>query len=328
MELIEKTFNKEDVEVLFDMYKNSIVKHPYLNPYNIYARNLFLPFKFKVLSIKNRGYIMSTSYNYLFRTFYYPGIFNDESLYKDIYIKLKYKKFAHGYAMSKTLHFYIDSQVLMSVYDQAYNSLNRDIFVDVIYDNNVKRNKSMRHRINYNMKKAIQGGIKVYFMDKMEPYLFREWYDNCYTYAYNNKPPFMYSQLHNYTNYLLERNLEKFIIAKLDDRVIGAIAILMDQYSNIGWFNLEAIGSEGRDKGAGYLLMDTAINVINEHSKVFELYGKSYSDQDSKHMGILNFKKVFGREVEIPYFHSNTTFNKFTNNLISLRRRMIYNGKQ
>lgn len=328
MQLIEKTFNKEDVEVLFDMYKNSIVKHPYLNPYNIYARNLFLAFKFKVLSIKNHGYIMSTNQNYLFRTFFYPGIFNDENLYKDIYITLKHKKFVHGFAMSKTLHFYTDSQALLSVYDQVYNSLNRDVFVDVIYDNSVKRNRSTRHRINNNMKKAIESGIRIYFMDKMEPYIFREWYTNCYTYAYNNKPPFTYSQLHNYTNYLLERNLQKFIIAKLDDRVVGAIAILMDQYSNIGWFNLEAIGSEGREKGAGYLLMDTAINVINEYNKVFELYGKSYSDLDSKHIGILNFKKVFGTEIEIPYFLSNTPFNRFTNNFISLGRRIIQNEKQ
>jgi len=317
MNIKNETLSEDNIEVLFDIYKTSLFRHPYLNPYNLYRRKLNLGFKLKLLLFKDQGYVAYISQRFLFNTYLLPGIIDSLESYIDIYSFLK-RKFV--YNISNIIHFYINSKELLDIYMREFRSLDQDIFIDVIYDSNVRLNKAQRHRIHINLKKAIQNGIKVRFIQHLESDSFREWYNNCYTYAYDNEPPFTYSQLYEYTQYLLEHDLEKFTIAEVDGKILGGIGILMDQYSNIAWYNLGAICKEGREKGAGYLLMNTAIEVVRENGKIFELYGKSKFDQDSKHVGIFEFKKIFGREVEIPYYSSNNFIVKLLRLFSALKR--------
>ncbi|MFP3260980.1 MAG: hypothetical protein RXQ22_08885 [Sulfolobus sp.] len=56
--------------------------------------------------------------------------------------------------------------------------------------------------------------------------------------------------------------------------------------------------------------MEKAIEIVTEKGKIFELYGKNKSDRDPKHVGIFEFKKVFGQEVKIHYYSSNNFVEK------------------
>ncbi|QXJ28554.1 hypothetical protein J5U23_01423 [Saccharolobus shibatae B12] len=318
MKLTEGDISEENVGELHDVYKQGVVKHSYLNPINLYLRKSFLGWKIKILKIRDQGYIAFINQRSFFNTFLFPGIFNNLDLYDKLYLIVKNKKFSYMY-ISNIIHFYIDSQKVLNVYNQIFNGLSRESFIDVIYDNNVKRNKQTRHRININLKKAKEKNVRIYLLQQLNADLFKEWYNNCYLYTYDNKPPFPYSKLYSYTEGLLRNNLQKFIIAKVDDKVVGGIAILMDEYSNIAWYNLGAICKEGRESGAGYLLTDTAIKLVSEQNKILELYGKSVSDHDPKHENIFNFKKVFGREIEIPYF---SYINPLLNSIIKLIRKI------
>jgi|GEM_PF-1448050 len=325
MNVKEEIFNDDNIETLFNIYKNSSFRHPYLNPYNLYQRKLNLGFKLKVLTFNDQGYMAYISQKFLVNTFLLPGIINSSELYKYAYSFLK-RKFIDNIHSFNTIHFYIDSQELLSLYIKEFNFLDQDLFIDVIYDNNVKWNSQIRHRAHIKIKKAIQSGVKIRFLKPSETDLLREWYEKCYTYAYDNKPPFAYSQIQEYTKYLLEHDLEKFIIAELDHKILGGTAILMDKYSNIAWYNLGAICKEGREKGVGDLLMNEAINIVKENGKIFELYGKSVYDLDKKHIGIFEFKKNFGREIEIPYFSYKNFIIRFMEFATSLRRRINNDG--
>jgi N-acetylglutamate synthase-like GNAT family acetyltransferase len=307
MKIKNETPSEDNIEVIFDIYKTSLIKHPYLNPYNLYRRKLNLGLNIKLLCFKDRGYVAYISPKFLFNTYLLPGITDSLESYVDLYSFLK-KEFL--YTVSNTIHFYINSEEVLETYTKEFRSLNHDTFEDVVYDSNVKLNKAKRNRIHINLKKAIQNGVKVRIVQHLESDSFREWYDNCYTYAYDNRPPFTYTQLYEHTQYLLEQYLEKFIIAEVDGKILGGIGILMDHYSNIAWYNWGAICKEGREKGAGYVLMEKAIEIVTEKGKIFELYGKSKSDRDPKHVGIFEFKKVFGQEVKIPYYSSNNFVEK------------------
>jgi len=57
--------------------------------------------------------------------------------------------------------------------------LDHDTIVDVIIDGNVRLNKAQRHRIHINLKKAIQNGVKVLFIQNSESDSFRDHQEDC-----------------------------------------------------------------------------------------------------------------------------------------------------
>ena len=302
LEIVEEHIDSESIDELYDIYKRGLVRHPYLHPVNLYLRKQHLGWKFKVLKAKDQGYLAFTSH-LLYNNLFLPGIFNELDLYYRAYLIARKRKFSPIY-VSSTTHFYVDSEAVLKIYERTFDDLAKERFIDVVYDSKVRWSKQSRHRIHVNLKKAKEKGVKVGVLERMDADMFKEWYTNCYQYAYEGNPPFTYSQLHGYTEGLLEEGLEKFIVATLDDKVVGGFAVLMDEYSSVAWYNLGAVCREGRDVGAGYLLVTTAIDLVKEQNKVLELYGKGLSDSDPKHEGIFNFKRVFGREVEIPYFYN------------------------
>ena len=320
VKIIEEHINKESIAKLCDIYKQGLVRHPYLHPVNLYLRKLHLGWKFKVLEVKDQGYLAFMSH-LLYNRLFLPGIFDELDLYYKVYTIARKRKFLPFY-VSGTTHFYVDSEAVLSIYEQTFNGLAKEGFIDVVYDDKVRWSKQSRHRIHINLKKAKENGVKVDVLKQIDVDTFKEWYSNCYVYAYDGNPPFTYSQLHRYTEGLLEEGLEKFIVATIDDKVVGGFAVLMDEYSNVAWYNLGAVCRDGRDVGAGYLLVTTAIDLVKEQNKVLELYGKGLLDRDPKHEGIFNFKRVFGREVEIPYFYNGGMLPKLLNTVMGVIDRL------
>jgi len=73
MNIKNETLSEDNIEVLFDIYKTSLFRHPYLNPYNLYRRKLNLGFKLKLLLFKDQGYVAYISQRFLFNTYLYLG---------------------------------------------------------------------------------------------------------------------------------------------------------------------------------------------------------------------------------------------------------------
>ena len=113
MNIKNETLSEDNIEVLFDIYKTSLFRHPYLNPYNLYRRKLNLGFKLKLLLFKDQGYVAYISQRFLFNTYLLPGIIDSLESYIDIYSFLK-RKFV--YNISNIIHFYINSKELLDIY--------------------------------------------------------------------------------------------------------------------------------------------------------------------------------------------------------------------
>jgi phosphoserine aminotransferase len=125
----------------------------------------------------------------------------------------------------------------------------------------VKQSKNSRHRIRTWLKRAQEKGVKIRILNSInDPEIVKEWYNSCYSYVYNGSPLFTFHQIYKYFNYLLNNGLLKLFIAEADGKINGLLSVLLDDYSDIAFFNPTAICEEGRKSGAGYLLLSNVIN--------------------------------------------------------------------
>jgi len=93
MKIKNETLSEDSIEVIFDVYKTSLIKHPYLNPYNLYRRILNLGWKINLLLFKDQGYVEYISPRFLFNTYLLLGIKDSLESYVDLYSFLEKKIF-------------------------------------------------------------------------------------------------------------------------------------------------------------------------------------------------------------------------------------------
>lgn len=230
----------------------------------------------KILKIDDIGYSMITKNTYhklvTHITFFFPAIthsLDDANKFYLITSRIK------GSLMnSNTVHFYVNNKEALNIYEKNYdsNSFDKEEFIDLVVDEKVKLSKNSRHRIHTWLKRARNNGVKVRILNQIDDSeLIKEWYYSCYTYVHDNRPPYSYHQLYNYFDYLLKKRLSLLIIAEKDGKIHGLLSILLDDFSDVAFFNPAAVCEEGRKSGAGYLLVSTAIDILKERGMAFEL---------------------------------------------------------
>ena len=282
MKKIEIT--EDEASALEDIYKESEYKHPLLNPYQIYARQIIR---------KVEVYADNESYVY-FNTRKKYGIGVYTAVFP-IVTRGEYEKVVRDFLKMRItgklviLHLYTGKEVN---YD-LFKGFNKEEYKYVINDSEWKENKKIR----YYVKMAQENNLKV--VSDFNEEMYKQYYYNCYLKTLETGEVTEFEKGLRFFSYLYSKGMVRANFAVIDNEVVAGTFILYDNESKIGYYIDAASSEKGKKIGANYLLLYDQINYFREKGFILDLGGVQ-PGKNKKWDNIFLFKQKWGKVVDMP----------------------------
>ncbi|BCU70866.1 hypothetical protein [Stygiolobus caldivivus] len=294
---MQEIVSEQDLDQLYDIYKNSMYKHPLLNPYQIYARQNIRRVRFMMIDDDSYTYF-NTRERYFIKisTAILPIVTSkdyEQTIAK--FLQIVKKKME----LISLLHVPTRKEVKL----EAFKGMPKREFKYIIVDKEWKESYSTKRYVNIAKKK----GVKVSDTFNYETY--KEYYNNCYLNTLETKEKTEFESGYKFYNYLHEKGMLRATFAYLDDKVISGVFIIHDEESKIGYYTDAGSSNEGRELGANYLLLNDQINYFRDKNYILDLGGVQ-PGKNKKWDNIFAFKKKWGKEIDLPLVMVNNLVYK------------------